>query len=81
MPLRPAAHLPAHPQPLCSARKLTDEQRSAIAAYFAVYKGQEKGIAKLATALDDHPAVQRAYALLKDAFEEVGSACCCYCCC
>ena len=24
----------------CRARKLTDEQRSAIAAYFAVYKGQ-----------------------------------------
>ena len=27
---------------VCRARKLTDEQRSAIASYFAVYKGQEK---------------------------------------
>ncbi|KAI7838794.1 hypothetical protein COHA_007409 [Chlorella ohadii] len=52
------------------ARKLTDEQRSAIAAYFAVYKGQEKGIAKLATSLDDHPAIKRAYDLLQDAFEQ-----------
>lgn len=109
-----AARLP------CRARKLTDEQRSAIAAYFAVYKGQaswawgwgavllaanqpavhthaaacllaaqhvarthailspltaseaqEKGIAKLATALEDHPAIKRAYALLQDAFEQV----------
>ncbi len=113
------------------ARKLTDEQRSAIAAYFAVYKGQasragsvldaschsrvqlaprqptymqlcacrsslppchvtccalppsgasdgprglqEKGIAKLATSLDDHPAIKRAYDLLQDAFEQVGA--------
>ena len=60
--------------PPCSARKLTDEQRSAIAAYFAVYKGQEKGLAKLALALDNHPAVQRAYALLRGAFEEVRCA-------
>lgn len=52
------------------ARKLTDEQRSAIAAYFAVYKGQERGVAKLALALDDHPSIARAYSLLKDTFEE-----------
>lgn len=52
------------------ARKLSDEQRSAIASYFAVYKGQERGVAKLATALDDHPAIARAYALLRDAFEQ-----------
>ena len=38
---------------------------------------QEKGIAKLATALDDHPAIKRAYALLQDAFEQVGLVCCC----
>jgi hypothetical protein len=56
----------------CRARKLSDEQRSAIASYFAVYKGQERGVAKLATALDDHPAIARAYALLRDAFEQVG---------
>ncbi|KAL4856707.1 DNA primase small subunit [Chlorella vulgaris] len=52
------------------ARKLTDEQRSAIASYFAVYKGQERGVAKLALGLDDHPALARAYALLKGAFED-----------
>ena len=32
---------------------------------------QEKGIAKLATAQEDHPAIKRAYALLQDAFEQV----------
>ncbi|PSC73481.1 DNA primase small subunit [Micractinium conductrix] len=52
------------------ARKLTDEQRSAIASYFAVYKGQERGVARLALSLDDHPAVKRAYELLRDAFEQ-----------
>lgn len=56
----------------CRARKLTDEQRAAIANYFAVYKGQERGVAKLALALDDHPAIARAYALLQKAFEQVG---------
>lgn len=56
---------------VCRARKLTDEQRSAIASYFAVYKGQERGVAKLALGLDDHPALARAYALLKGAFEDV----------
>ena len=56
----------------CRARKLTDEQRSAIASYFAVYKGQERGVARLALSLDDHPAVKRAYELLRDAFEQVG---------
>ncbi|KAL4423871.1 hypothetical protein ABPG75_001172 [Micractinium tetrahymenae] len=52
------------------ARKLTDEQRSAIANYFAVYKGQERGVAKLALSLDDHPAIARAYELLREAFEQ-----------
>ena len=74
----PHTHTPApHPTNAprrCRARRLTDEQRSAIASYFAVYKGQEKGVAKLALSLDDHPAVARAYALLSDAFEQVGGA-------
>lgn len=55
------------------ARRLTDEQRSAIATYFAVYKGQENGVVKLALTQTLHPAVQRAYALLEDAWREVGS--------
>ena len=58
------------------ARRLTDEQRSAIASYFAVYKGQEKGQAKLALGLEgglhDHPAIAAADAILREAFEEVG---------
>ena len=65
-------HATTNPPCVCRARKLSDEQRSAIASYFAVYKGQERGVAKLATALDDHPAIARAYALLRDAFEQVG---------
>ena len=56
--------------PHSRARKLTDEQRSAIANYFAVYKGQEQGVAKLALALDDHPAIARAYTVLKKSFEQ-----------
>lgn len=62
------------PSPARSARRLSDEQRSAIASYFAVYKGQERGVAKLALALDDHPAIQRAYSLLLEAFEQVWAA-------
>jgi hypothetical protein len=42
-----------------------------VASYFAVYKGQEKGLARLATAADDHPAVRRAYDMLLPAWEEV----------
>ena len=69
---RPARVPPALPAPWrCRARRLTDEQRSAIANYFAVYRGQEKGVAKLALALEDHPAVARAYGLLRDTFEQV----------
>lgn len=71
-----ACSAPPHPPTACNraacrARKLTDEQRSAIANYFAVYKGQERGVAKLALALDDHPAIARAYALLQKAFVQV----------
>lgn len=52
------------------ARRLTDEQRSAVAAYFSVYRGQQRGGAKLALGLDDHPAVRRAAEALRTAFEE-----------
>jgi DNA primase small subunit len=51
------------------ARKLSDEQRAAVASYFSIYKGQERGGARLATTLDDHPAVSRAYGVLYKAFE------------
>lgn len=51
------------------ARKLTDEQRASIAQYFAIYKGNEKGIAKLSTGLEDHPSVAKAYDILLKAFE------------
>jgi DNA primase small subunit len=51
------------------ARKLSDEQRAAVASYFSIYKGQERGGARLATTLDDHPAVSRAYEVLYKAFE------------
>lgn len=51
-----------------SARQLTDEQRSSIANYFSLYKGQEKGMAKLATS--DHPAVRRAGDILRPAWVE-----------
>jgi DNA primase small subunit len=52
------------------ARALTDEQRAGVANYFAVYKGTERGGAKLATGLDDHPAVAAAHELLAEAFAE-----------
>ena len=65
-------------EPVCSgwfrARRLTDEQRSAIATYFAIYKGQENGVVKLALTQTLHPAVQRAYTLLEEAWREV----CCH---
>lgn len=57
---------------VCRARTLTDEQRSAVANYFAVYKGQEKGLARLAVAFHDHPVVERAYSILKPIWLEVG---------
>lgn len=50
------------------ARRLTDEQRSAVANYFAVYRGQEKGLAKLALGAEEHPAVARAAELLQPLF-------------
>ena len=53
------------------ARLLTDEQRSAVAAYFSVYKGQEEGLAKLALSTFDTPCVQRAFELLKTTWIDV----------
>ncbi|GAB4814860.1 hypothetical protein N2152v2_001906 [Parachlorella kessleri] len=55
------------------ARKLSDEQRSAVANYFAVYKGQEKGLVKLGLGPNDrsdHPAITQAYEILEAAFEQ-----------
>ena len=56
------------------ARRLTDEQRSAVASYFAVYKGLEEGLAKLSLSnnpLHDTPVVQRAYQILESAWVNV----------
>jgi hypothetical protein len=52
------------------ARRMTDEQRSALAAYFALYKGQEEGMAKMFLSATDHPFVASAYALLDAAWHE-----------
>jgi hypothetical protein len=57
------------------ARQLADHQRAAVAAYFSVYRGQEKDVAKVALGASLHPAAQRAYATLKDFWLEVGSLC------
>lgn len=60
----------------CRARQLTDEQRAAVAAYFSVYKGQEGGLARLAlsqVSAANHPALDRAYDLLRPAWVEVGA--------
>lgn len=51
---------------------MTDEQRSAIATYFAIYKGHEKGTAKLALTTHLHPAVARARAVLEPLWLQVG---------
>lgn len=61
----------------CSARKLSDEQRGAIANYFAVYKGHEAGKVKLALGggAAMHPAVDAAARMLEEAWEEVGAWC------
>ena len=56
------------------ARRLTDEQRSAVASYFAVYKGLEEGLAKLALSANpahDTPVVQRAFQILESAWVDV----------
>lgn len=51
------------------ARRLTDEQRAAVASYFTVYKGREKGMAKLSTGVEEHPAITRAHEMLQEVFE------------
>lgn len=59
-----------------SARKLTDEQRSAVASYFAVYKGYENDKAKLMLGANGtilHPAVQQAAEVLRQHWEEVSN--------
>ncbi len=56
------------------ARKLTDEQRSALAAFLSVYKGTEGGLARLAlstVSASNHPSVERAYRMLSSAWTEV----------
>lgn len=40
-----------------------------MANYFAVYKGQEKGLARLALGPEEHPAVTRAVEALVPVFE------------
>lgn len=52
------------------ARKMTDEQRSAVAAYFAVYSGQEKGLAKMFLRDVNHPFVSQAYLTLSTVWVE-----------
>ena len=56
----------------CRARLLTDEQRSALAAYFSIYKGQENGVAKLMLGLsgNSHPAVDQAIAHIREAWTQ-----------
>ena len=47
-----------------------------MAAYFSVYKGQEGGLARLAlsqVSAANHPALDRAYDLLRPAWVEVGA--------
>lgn len=51
------------------ARKLSDDARSAIANYLSVYKGQEKGMAKLSTGIESHPFISKSYEVLLKAFE------------
>lgn len=52
------------------ARKMTDEQRSAVAAYFALYAGQEKGLAKLFLRDVNHPFVTQAFETLSSVWVE-----------
>ena len=59
---------------MCRARRLTDEQRSALAGYLSVYKGSEGGVARLALSqvcTSNHPSVERAHTLLARAWTEV----------
>eukprot|EP00198_Chlamydomonas_reinhardtii_P011616 XP_001700953.1 primase subunit of DNA polymerase alpha [Chlamydomonas reinhardtii] len=52
-----------------SARQLSDEQRSAVASWFAMYKGHEEGKARVALLGGNmHPAVERAAGILRSAW-------------
>ena len=64
---------PTPPSPCLplSARCLTDEQRSAVATWFSIYRGVEGDRAKLAVTANMHPAVDRAYNMLLDVFTTV----------
>ncbi|GLC73081.1 hypothetical protein PLESTF_001330100 [Pleodorina starrii] len=54
-----------------SARQLSDEQRSSVANWFALYKGHEEGRAKVAfMGAILHPAVGRAAETLRTAWKE-----------
>ena len=58
----------------CRARKMTDEQRSAVASYLSIYRGSEGGAAKLAlsqVSAANHPSIERALRLLDAAWTEV----------
>lgn len=50
---------------------MKDEQRAAVASYFAVYQGQEKGLAKMFLRDINHPFVTRAYMTLASVWLEV----------
>jgi DNA primase small subunit len=56
-----------------SARSLSDEQRAAVANFFAIYKGQEKSVPKVALSAPsrNHPSVERAYDMLLSVWEQV----------
>lgn len=56
-----------------SARQLSDEQRGAIANYFALYRGQEKGVPKIALSpkMLNHPFVENAYDMLLQHWNKV----------
>lgn len=71
----PLAHtLRPFPRPR-SARALTDEQRSAVASYFSIYKGHEGDKVKLALGGGTmHPAVEAAAQALRATWEQVGRA-------
>lgn len=53
------------------ARKLSDEQRTAIVNYLTVFKGREKDIIKVGTGGHMHPSVQQAYDKLTEVWEQV----------
>ena len=58
----------------CSARSLSDEQRSAIASYISVYKGHEGDRVKLVMggSTNLHPAVEAAASMLREIWEVRG---------